>query len=149
MKNLVNLTLALSVIGLIALGCSGDSNRNTTSSDGASKTASPNPSTEKSVEIQAKALTKEYDANEIAADEKFKGKMLAVSGKVSNIAETMGNMTVQLEGHDVVASVMCRFADAEKPSVAKLKKGQQAKLVGVGDGKTLGLYVGMKECKIQ
>ena len=94
-------------------------------------------------------MTKDYDENELAADGKYKGKTIAVSGKVENIAETMGNVTVSLAGHDMVKSVMCSFEESEKTNVAKLKKGQQATLVGTGDGMTMGLYVGLQKCKVQ
>jgi hypothetical protein len=85
----------------------------------------------------------------LAADAKYKDKLLAVSGKISNIAETLGNVTVQLEGHEIMATVMCSFDDSEKANVAKLKKGQQTTLMGTGDGKTMGIYVGLEHCKIQ
>lgn len=146
MKNLINLVFVAAVFVLLSLGCGGGASNSGTSS------APSNAATgqdEKPVAIQAKALTKEYDENELSADGKYKGKMLAVSGKVSNIAETLGNVTAQLEGHNMVISVMCNFDESEKAAVAALKKGQQTTFVGKGDGKTGGLYVGLQKCKIQ
>lgn len=101
------------------------------------------------ITITAKDLTKAYKDNEVAADGKYKGKVIAASGKVSNIAETFGNVTVSLEGHDIVISVMCSFDESQKSNVAKLKTGQQTTLVGVGDGMTGGLYVGLENCRVQ
>lgn len=143
MKNLMNLGI-VGVIFLTVLGCGGGSNTGTTPAS--NTTAAPD---EKPIAVQAKALTKEYDENELAADGKYKGKLLAVSGKVSNIAETLGNVTAQLEGHNVVLSVMCNFDESQKASVTALKKGQQATFVGRGDGSTAGLYVGLQKCKVQ
>jgi len=153
MKNTFNVALVGSAFLLIVLGCGGDSNSapsgSTPSNSSATDQSGSSPvASEKAVAIQAKALTKEYDENELAADGKYKGKLLAVSGKVSNIAETLGNVTVQLEGHEIMATVMCSFDEAEKSNVAKLKKGQQSTLVGTGDGKTMGIYVGLQHCKI-
>lgn len=147
MKNLINLTIVGILFLAVILGCSG-ANKNASTST-ANQSPATNAPTEKPIAVQAKALTKEYDDNELAADAKYKDKMLAVSGKVSNIAETMGNVTVQLEGHNIAKNVMCSFDEAEKANVAKLKKGQQVTLSGKGDGMTAGLYVGLQGCKIQ
>jgi len=151
MKNPINLIIVGGVFLALILGCSGANKNAATQVTGPAATAvnSAAAPTEKPIAVQAKALTKEYDENELAADGKYKDKMLAVSGKVSNIAETMGNVTVQLEGFNIAKSVMCNFDETEKANVAKLKKGQQATLIGKGDGSTGGLYVGLQGCRIQ
>ncbi|MCY7345065.1 MAG: OB-fold putative lipoprotein [Pyrinomonadaceae bacterium] len=156
MKNLLNFTI-LFILGLfLILGCSGANQNATTPTNSASvktvpanTTAAPAAPTEKPIVVQARVMTKDYDENELAADGKYKGKMITVSGKIENIAETMGNVTVSLAGHDMVKSVMCSFEESEKTNVAKLKKGQQATLVGIGDGMTMGLYAGLQKCKVQ
>lgn len=157
MKNKLNLFL-ISCAGLfLVLACSNTSNitKPTTNTAIATTTNSTQDVaiSEKPIIIKADALTKEYDENEIAADEKYKSKTLEISGKVSNIAETLGKLTVQLEGHKQngmnLVSVMCNFDESEKATVSKLKKGQQTTLIGTGDGKTLGFYVGLNQCKIK
>lgn len=142
----INLVIIFAIGLLVILGCSG-ANKNATAPDAANNSAVT--TNEKPIALQAKALTKEYDENELAADGKYKGKMLAVSGKVSNISETMGSITAQLEGHQMTSSVMCTFEESEKANVMKLKKGQQATFIGKGDGSTGGLYVGLEKCRIQ
>lgn len=150
MKNLLNLLIVGGIFITLILGCSGaNKNAATSTTSSAPATNSAAAPTEKPIAVQAKALTKEYDENELAADAKYKDKMLAVSGKVSNIAETMGNVTVQLEGYNIAKNVMCSFDEAEKANVAKLKKGQQVTLIGKGDGSTAGLYIGLQGCKTQ
>lgn len=153
-NNIFNLSLVLALLFVFVLGCQSPSDSNSATKPTA--TAAPKSETKtdakpdtKPITIQAKNLTKEYDDNELAADGKYKGKVVEVSGKVSNIAETMGNVTVQLEGHNIAKTVMCSFAESEKESVAKLKKGQNATLIGTGDGMTLGLYAGLKDCKVK
>ena len=156
MKNLLNLTILFALGLFLILGCSGANQNATTPANSASVTKVPANTTaasaaptEKPIAVQARVMTKDYDENELAADGKYKGKTIAVSGKVENIAETMGNVTVSLAGHDMVKSVMCSFEESEKTNVAKLKKGQQATLVGTGDGMTMGLYAGLQKCKVQ
>ena len=150
MKDSSSIVLIL-IIGIaLILGCGGGSGSSTTSNPGTP--ASPNtgaaPPAEKPIAIDAKALTKEYDSNELAADGKYKGKSLAVTGKISNIAETLGNITVSLEGHEFTKTVMCSFEESEKASVVALKKGDKITLTGTGDGSTGGLYVGLQNCKV-
>lgn len=138
MKNLINITTVIIFGILMALGCGG------------STAESPTPvnPAEEPIAVDAKALTKQYDENELAADQKYKGKLLAVSGKISDIAETLGSVTVSLEGHEILQTVMCSFEASEKPKVAALKKGSKVTLVGTGEGSTAGLYVGLENCSI-
>jgi len=155
MTNKLNLIIISTIALFLILGCGGKSS-NPSSTAGVSKTdeqtapqnvnAAP---AEQPTAIQAKTLTKDYDDNELSADGKYKGKLLAVTGKVSNIAETMGKVTVSLEGHDFVNTVLCSFDDSEREKIAKLKKGQTATLVGRGGGKTLNLYVGLDNCIVK
>lgn len=148
-KSLLNL-LIVSGLGLfLVLGCSAPKESNSTTKTETPVTNSATTSSEKPVAVSSKDLTKTFEENELAANEKYNNKTLAVSGKIENIAETMGNITVSLQGHNAVLSVMCNFAESEKSSVTKLKKGQQTTLIGKGDGMTMGLYVGLKECKVQ
>lgn len=143
MKNQINLFLTIVLLLFIGLACGGSATKPTQAVD-------PN---EKPIDVKADALTKEYDQNELSADGKYKGKLLSVSGKVTDIAETFGTISVDLEGHKEsginLLSIKCSFADSQKDAVSKLKKGQQATLIGRGDGKTANLYVGLKDCKIK
>jgi putative nucleic acid binding protein len=142
MKNLFSFFMFGICGTALILGCGG-------STSSPAPENGPPASDVKPIAVQAKALTKEYDDNELSADAKYKGKLLAVSGKISNIAETFGSITVSLEGHDVVQTVMCTFDDSERPKVAVLKKGGQVTLIGTGNGSTAGLYVDIQKCKIQ
>lgn len=145
MKNYLNILLIIAALLIVGLACGGGgtSTQNTAKVD-------PN---EKPIEIKAPDLTKEYDSNEVAADGKYKGKLISVTGKISDISEVLGTLTVDLEGHKEsginLLSVKCNFNDSDKESVAKLKKGQNTTLIGRGDGKTANLYVGLKDCKIK
>ena len=150
MKNsLLNLLIIFSFGLFLILGCSAPKESNSTTKTETPANNSVTTSTEKPIAVSSKDLTKTFEENELAADEKYNNKILAVLGKIENIAETMGNITVSLQGHNAVLSVMCNFVESEKSSVMKLKKGQQVTLVGKGDGMTMGLYVGLKECKVQ
>lgn len=144
MTNLKNLALVTMIFAALVIGCKPPANDN---SKPASEPAASKPSTDLPIAIDAKSLTKAYDENELAADGKFKGKMVVVTGKISNIAETLGNVTVSLEGHNMIVDVVCSFPESEKAAVAKLKKGGQASFMGTVTGSTAGLYVEMEKCR--
>ncbi len=148
MKNLLSFGLVSMVIVMMVMGCGGINSMNTGMNTQTSNAPASNAPAEKPILVTSKALAKDYDENELAADEKYKGKQLLVSGKVANIAETMGNVTVTLEGHERLKDVMCSFIESEKGNVAKLKKRQQVTLIGTGDGSTAGLYVGLTKCRV-
>jgi hypothetical protein len=143
----INLIITSLFALLVVLGCS-SVNRNVTNLSASKPLASERP-----IYLQAEQLTKDYDENELAADGKYKTKSLEVLGRVSDIAETMGKLTVQLEGHKQnginLTSVMCSFDESERANIARLKKGQLITLTGIGDGKTLGFYVGLNQCKVK
>lgn len=149
MKNKLNLLIIGGVLLTAILGCSAAkessapaSGQPTLENNTVSNPAAP-------IVVKATELTKAYDENEIAADGKYKGKTLEVAGKITNIAETLGNVTVSLAGHNAAKTVLCSFGESEKSTVAKLKNGQSATLTGTGDGSTGGLYVGLNDCKIK
>ena len=63
------------------------------------KKAGPKATDEPPIETTAEALVSEYNGNVIAADKKYKGKVLDMTGKVSRIARNRpGKVTVEFEG---------------------------------------------------
>lgn len=139
MKNLPLLLLIFTFI----LGCSEQSQTNQTK-----PTESSVP-----VAVKAEAFAKSYADNEVSADAEYKGKTVEVTGKVINIAEVLNTLQVDLEGVKRsgidVLPVKCNVEQSEKESIAKLKKGQTVTMIGVNDGKTLNLYVGLSKCKVK
>ncbi len=146
----MNLLMIAAVGIFIVIGCGGQSANDTKAPETGNKTLTTAPAEPKAapIKIDAKALTKAYEENELAADGKYKGKTLVVTGEISNIAETLGNVTVQLKGNDMLKDVMCSFDESEHDRVAQLKKGSKVTLEGTGDGMTLGIYVGLQSCKV-
>ena len=73
-------------------------------------------------EVSAYQLYREYNANEIAADNKFKGKKLAVTGRIADMSETFGSIYVNLKSGDGIGwtKIACEVEDREV--VAKLRK---------------------------
>lgn len=102
-------------------------------------TANENPTT---IIISSENLYNEYKNNEIAADERFKGKKLLVTGIVREIGTGIGNTYyVILSSGQFSQQVMATFDDSSKNRLAKLKKGDSMDVMGMCTGMTLGSVV--------
>ena len=103
----------------------------------------------KAIKVSAIQLFEDYSANEVAADEKYKGKTLEISGMVNDIGiditKTMYvtfNLGRQLE----IMTVQCYFDDNHKGDLAKLSKGQSVMIRGSCAGKLFHIMV--KDCEL-
>ncbi len=100
----------------------------------------------KSQTISAKNLYANYEANEVSADQNFKGKSFYITGIVDDIKKDfMGDIYVTLKTGKMFTSVNC-YLDDEK-TAAKLKKGQRVTFKGECDGMVVTM-VTMKDCEI-
>lgn len=103
--------------------------------------------------VTTSQLLDEYDANEVAADMKYRGKLIAVTGYVHYISSSStGDSSVWLGATQEVAfledTVDCYFRVIHQGQVAQLKKGQLITIVGICYGKEL-FSVELKECYIE
>ena len=100
--------------------------------------------------VKAGDLLKEYSTNAVAADAKYKGKLLKVPGKFNsaNKAPLLG-YAVQLNPEDApeasLSYVQCFIVESAEPEVAKLQPGQMITVMGTCDGQVLG-QVKLSKC---
>jgi hypothetical protein len=108
----------------------------------------PDQPTGPAVKVTAEELAKSYDENVVAADEKYKGKLLEVSGTVGRVGDgTPGIKTLAVlspEGRMVEA----RFPVADATQLGKLKSGQAVTVTGKCTGGDFGLPV-LEGCKLK
>jgi hypothetical protein len=147
-----NLPLVLLILGLV-LGCgsspgNGPTSLSSSGNSRANSAGSPTGTPLPTIAISSTDLVKAYKENELAADEKYQGRKLEVSGKISHIATVLGSIQVDLEGKDYTP-VKCSFPEERKAEVVKLKTGQRVVVTGTGDGMTSTLYVGLDDCSIK
>jgi 6-phosphogluconate dehydrogenase (decarboxylating) len=143
------------LIGIGIIGAAMDDSKETkeiASAAGESKTATAQNAQATQEEIQkntisAKALVDAYEANEVSADDQFKGKTVYVSGKVGDIAkDVLDNIYIILKTGDMeINNVQCYFDDAA--TAAKLSKGQKITLKGECKGKVI-LNVVVEDCEL-
>lgn len=122
--------LGLAVLGLLAVSaCS----------------APPTRHTEPEViEISAADLYSAYEANQVAADQQYKGRLLKVTGVVSSIGkDILGSPYIVLGSGDEweVWGVQCTFPSRYESRIAKLEKGQQVTVTGKCTGYFLNVLL--------
>jgi hypothetical protein len=131
---------------------------------GACAPAPPTPTpTSTAIKITAAKLYSEYDANEVAADVKYKDKLLEVSGVVTDIGISQsirpGTPVIFLaESLDTpfMEGVTIHLSTDQKDKVATLSKGDTVIVIGICEGialvrgtEELGLRgVRLKDCSI-
>lgn len=136
MKNIVLPLAVLALFGLFAAGCS-DTDSDT--SDMQSKPAD--------FQGSATELCRIYKENEVAADQKLKGKIVLITGKVTSISKTLGDIHVMLDGGSD-GNVDCLFTPSEESAIARLVNGQDITVKGQVDGKVI-LSVVLRKCRLQ
>jgi len=97
--------------------------------------------------VEASALAKQYKANEVAADGKYKGRVLRVSGRVVDIKkDILDQPYVLLKGVGTIEGVQCFFSKKQEKELSNLEKGTQITVSGKCDG--LLLNVLLKNCAL-
>ena len=146
--------LALFIFGLVIWNLSSDDkHKNSTSQTTQTTNQDGSNSKPKDIEdkdyikVDYKKLYKDYDENAIAADEKYKDKLIQITGNIKDIfREVMGHpyVTFSVDGH--FQSVQAVFDKNEEKNVAKLKKGQSITVRGKCTGKRIDVM--LDNCKI-
>ena len=96
--------------------------------------------TKPNVTVSARKLYKEYNANEIAADEKYKGQIIQITGIIRDIGnDIMNNAYVTLIGDQYFGDIQCYFN--EKSIVAGLSKGKRITVIGSCSGLMMNVQI--------
>jgi len=90
------------------------------------------------IDVSAVDLGAAYKTNEVSADNRYKGKVLRVSGVVDHIAkDILDDPHVILRSQDSFGGVSCSFGRSDV-SIAQLVPGQSVVVRGIGDGYIVG-----------
>ena len=98
--------------------------------------------------VQSHILYDEYRQNEVAADERYREKVLEVEGMIESIEKNFTDsiyvtlFVVRFE----IGKVQCFFADRHTAEVARLSKGQYVTIRGRCKGKTLNVL--LRNCEL-
>ncbi len=98
--------------------------------------------------LSANQLYGAYNDNEVAADAKYKGKIVIVYGTIQNIGkDIMDDAYIVIGGGGFLNGVQCMFTKGEQSSVSRLSKGQQVTVKGEVGGKMGNVLV--TKCSLQ
>ena len=103
------------------------------------------------VTVTAVVIAKDYSDNEVAADGKYKGKRIEISGTIYGVSNgiTDNEMIVRLsDGKYDINDPDCNMSASEHDKVVAFKKGQAVTLIGTGDSATLGSPQ-LKNCTVK
>ena len=117
--------LLLMVVLLLVSGCN-------IGQEGQRQTAKKIEAQSVSYQMTSVALYQEYDANQVAADQKYKGKVLEVSGPILRIGKDIMDVPYVILNGDGLSGIQCSFANENE--VAKLGNNQQITVHGQCDG---------------
>ena len=85
-------------------------------------------------------LWDDYDANEVAADEKYKGKRLEVTGIVARVEKDFtGSVIIQLVARNQFMATRAGMVATPDDRIAKLKKGDKVIALCTGAGRIMGI----------
>lgn len=129
--------LGILILGIVASLF--DEKKGETATPPTTETAAPEVA---AIAIDAPTLLSQYDANEVKADNMFKGKVLRITGRVGDIKkDIMDDVYVTLQDNDKysIRSVQCFIEDAAV--AANLTQGQQVTIEGKCDGLLMNVLV--------
>jgi hypothetical protein len=124
----------------VVLACDGASS----SSGGSSASASA----EASVKVDAATILKEYEANEVAGDNKYKDKIVEITGVVESVGKDLLDdvyISVGTGAEFEIATVQCFITKDHVEKSASLQKGQKITVTGRVDGIMFNVLV--KDCR--
>jgi hypothetical protein len=98
--------------------------------------------------LTADQLYSEYDANQVAADAKYKGKIVLVSGSISDIGKDVTDTAyIIIGGTGMLNGAQCMFPKGQESLIGNLSKGQQVTAKGEVSAKIGNVLI--RNCSIQ
>jgi len=98
--------------------------------------------------VTAPALHEAYERNEVAADARFKGRVVEIVGVVSAISkDPYDNLFVAIQGGGATMDIHAYFDEAQGGQVASLKTGQTLTIRGRVDGYVMASIL-VKACRL-
>lgn len=149
LKWVVLAVVAVGVIG--AVGGNSDSNTTSSSSTSAKTESAKEVDTPAPIEYTAVSVNdmmSDLDSNAMGASDKYKGKYLEITGKLSNIDAAGKYIDLMADGDFEIIGVQCYIKnDDQKSKVASMSKGDTVTLKGkcTDVGEVLGYSLDIEE----
>lgn len=137
------------IVLFILIGSSDSPSTPTQVGNNSNINTAPAAQPEEAIKITSVKLSEEYNANKVAADAKYKDKLLEVSGIIDTIGkDILDTPYVTLQGRQYsLFGLQCMFAKSDETELATLSKGQSITLQGRVSGELIGNVLA-KGCRI-
>ena len=123
--------LSLIPLALASMTACGDASAPASTGASAAAAAPAEPP----VEVKGSTLAKDYEENTVAADQKYKGKRLLITGVITDIStDFTGDPYVVVRGTNDSMGPQLQFKKADLDQLASLKKGATIKALCTGNG---------------
>lgn len=127
-----------SIVGLIFTGFLFSRTHTSGPKQKSGQYAEPAKSPDGVYSLGAVRLWRDYEENEVAADTRYKGQRLRVTGTVVSIERDYeGRPVLHLFGGNAIFPTVARLNKADLPAVARLKKGDQVVVRCIGAGREM------------
>jgi len=136
------------IVIFIIIGSSGSKNTtNNTNNTGATQSQN-NVQVTPAIKVSASEIYADYKANQVAADTKYKGKTIEVSGTINSIGkDILDTPYVSLNAGDILSTVQCMFDKGDSAQLATLAKDTRIVLTGKVRGQVI-MNVLLDNCSI-
>lgn len=99
--------------------------------------------------ITAVQLFNEYEANEVAADNKYKNKIVVVTGTIESIGKDIFDEAyIRIKAGGSYNGILCSFSDEYLNAFNKISKGQKITITGKVSGFMMGSVI-VNDCSPQ
>jgi len=115
-------------------------NNQTTTANTAESKPSPSP-----MKITARELADDFDSNQVAAEAKWKDKLVEFSAQISNITDTGISFSNVASKEFSLTQISCKVEDKQK--LLPLKNGQTVTVQGTVGTQTIGV-IEVKTCQV-
>lgn len=142
---ILTVVIVLVVIGIFSSsGGKGKSATTTQTQQNENQVQSAKPETT-AEKVNATKFADEFDANQVAAETKWGGKLIEFSAKISNITDSGLSFSSVASKEFSLASIGCRIVD--KQQLMSLKNGEVVTVRGVVGKQTLGV-IDIDDCQV-
>ena len=135
------------VLGLSFLGSLGSKGSSSSVSQGTQQTA---PAPTPAISVTAFKMASDYKDNQVAADAKYKDKLVEISGTVDTIGKDALDtpfIAFQTESqYDIINRIQCMFGKNDIAALSNVVKGQKITLRGTDAGMLGNIIV--NDCQI-
>ena len=101
------------------------------------------------INVSAFRLFSDYESNEVAADARYKGRALAVSGTVQSVdKDLLDDIIVVLQSPNMFMGVHASLKASESQAAANLTKGERVVVLCQGEGRVIGI-ANLSDCTLR